>query len=238
MNSNSKNSASGDLISKKPNGKDVVSSAAPVKPSAASMKPSAAAMKISAAPTIPFAASMKPIGQSGVSGDSSSTKRHGKAVVCSDVPSDNSDRVVFFKDVTFGPQEHELRFRLIHFWEAKHAFSKILMGLEMLLVDAEGHFVIQGFIPPSRMDTYLRHMKPGSTYRLTNFFFGSKTKKVYRVADPDVTIAFSWKSVLSDLHRHLAWFPEDRFRFHGYEQFKRPVTSKGICMILLVISNW
>ncbi|XP_048619606.1 uncharacterized protein LOC106442866 isoform X2 [Brassica napus] len=225
MNSNSKNSASGDLISKKPNGKDVVSSAAPVKPSAASMKPSAAAMKISAAPTIPFAASMKPIGQSGVSGDSSSTKRHGKAVVCSDVPSDNSDRVVFFKDVTFGPQEHELRFRLIHFWEAKHAFSKILMGLEMLLVDAEGT-VIQGFIPPSRMDTYLRHMKPGSTYRLTNFF-GSKTKKVYRVADPDVTIAFSWKSVLSDLTDTSAWFPEDRFRFHGYEQFEAACDLKG-----------
>ncbi|KAH0915987.1 hypothetical protein HID58_030433 [Brassica napus] len=130
MNSNSKNSASGDLISKKPNGKDDVSSAAPVKPSAASMKPSAAAMKISAAPTIPSvaptipsAASMKPIGQSGVSGDSSSTKRNGKAVVCSDVPSSNSDRVVFFKDVTFGPQEDELRFRLIHFWEAKHALK-------------------------------------------------------------------------------------------------------------------
>nr|VDC67378.1 unnamed protein product [Brassica rapa] len=232
MNSNSKNSASGDLISKKPNGKDAVSSAAPVKPSAASMKPSAAsmkpsaaAMKISAAPTIPSAASMKPIGQSGVSGDSSSTKRHGKAVVCSDVPSDNSDRVVFFKDVTFGPQEDELRFRLIHFWEAKHAFSKILMGLEMLLVDAEGT-VIQGFIPPSRMDTYLRHMKPGSTYRLTNFF-GSKTKKVYRVADPDVTIAFSWKSVLSDLTDTSTWFPEDRFRFHGYEQFEAACDLKG-----------
>nr|VDC93033.1 unnamed protein product [Brassica rapa] len=225
MNSNSKNSASGDLISKKPNGKDAVSSAAPVKPSAASMKPSAAAMKISAAPTIPSVASMKPIGQSGVSGDSSSTKRNGKAVVCSDVPSDNSDRVVFFKDVTFGPQEDELRFRLIHFWEAKHAFSKILMGLEMLLVDAEGT-VIQGFIPPSRMDTYLRHMKPGSTYRLTNFF-GSKTKKVYRVADPDVTIAFSWKSVLSDLTDTSTWFPEDRFRFHGYEQFEAACDLKG-----------
>ncbi|WZZ66512.1 hypothetical protein YC2023_077882 [Brassica napus] len=218
MNSNSKNSASGDLISKKPNGKDAVSSAA--------------LMKSSATRTIPSAASMKPIGQSGVSGDSSSTRRNGKAVVCSDVPSDNSDRVVFFKDVTFGPQEDELRFRLIHFWEARNAFSKILMVLEMLLVDEKGT-VIQGFIPPSRIDTYLRHMKPGSTYRLTNFF-GSKTKKVYRVADPDVTIAFSWKSFLSDLKDSSTRFPEDRFRFHGYEQFEAACDLKGDLYLLIV----
>ncbi|KAF2615952.1 hypothetical protein F2Q70_00010997 [Brassica cretica] len=165
------------------------------------------------------------IGQSDVSGDSSSTKRNDKAVVCSDVPSDNSDHVEFFKDVTFGPQEDELRFCLIHFWEARNAFLKILMGLEMLLVDEKGT-VIQGFIPPSRIDTYLRHMKPGSTYKLTNFF-GSKTKKVYRVADPDVTIAFSWKSVLSDLKDSSTRFPEDRFRFHSYEQFEAACDLKG-----------
>ncbi|KAF3525657.1 hypothetical protein F2Q69_00048891 [Brassica cretica] len=87
MNSNSKNSFSGDLLSKKPNGKDAVSSTAPVKPSAAPVKPSAAPMKH--------------IGQSGVSGDSSLKKRNGKAVVCSDVPSDKNDGV-FFKNVTFG----------------------------------------------------------------------------------------------------------------------------------------
>ena len=130
MNSNSKNSISGDLLSKKPNGKDAVSSAAPVKPSAAPVKPSAAPMKPSAAP-------IKHIGQSGVSGDYSSKKCNGKAVVCSDVPSDKNDGVVFFKNVTFGPQEDELRFRLIHFWEARNALSKILIGLEMLLIDEE-----------------------------------------------------------------------------------------------------
>ena len=94
------------------------------------MKPSAALMPHTVA-------HMGSTGQSGVSGYTSTKKRNGKAVVCSDVPSDNNDRVVLFKDVTFGPQEDELRFRLIHFWEAKHAFSKILMGLEMLLVDEE-----------------------------------------------------------------------------------------------------
>ena len=101
MNSNSKNSVSGDLLSKKPKGKVAVSSAAPMKPSAAPTKPSAASMK-------PSAAVMKPIGQSGVSSakdgsaDSSSKKRKGKDVVCSDVPSDKNDGVVFFKNVTFG----------------------------------------------------------------------------------------------------------------------------------------
>uniref|UniRef100_A0A0D3CTI1 Replication factor A C-terminal domain-containing protein n=1 Tax=Brassica oleracea var. oleracea TaxID=109376 RepID=A0A0D3CTI1_BRAOL len=182
------------------------------------MKPSAAPMKPSAAP-------MKHIGQSGVSGDSSLKKRNGKAVVCSDVPSDKNDGVVFFKNVTFGPQEDELRFRLIHFWEARNALSKILIGLEMLLIDEEGT-VIQGFIPPSRINTYLRHMIPGSTYRLNNFF-GSKTKKVYRVANPDVTISFSWNSVLSVLKDSSIRFPEDRFRFHGYEQFEAACDLRG-----------
>ncbi|CAF1898405.1 unnamed protein product [Brassica napus] len=194
MNSNSKNSVSSDLLSKKPTRKDAVSSAAPMKPSTAPMKPSTAPMKPSAAP-------MKPIGQSGVSGDSSLKKRNGKAVVCSDVPSDKNDGVT------------------------RNALSKILIGLEMLLIDEEGT-VIQGFIPPSRIGTYLRHMIPGSTYRLNNFF-GSKTKKVYRVADPDVTIAFSWNSVLSVLKDSSIWFPEDRFRFHGYEQFEAACDLRG-----------
>ncbi|CAN6905891.1 unnamed protein product [Brassica oleracea] len=225
MNSNSKNSVSGDLLSKKPTRKDAVSSAASMKPSASPMKPSAAPMKPSAAPMNPSAAPMKPIGQSGISGDSSSKKRNGKAVVCSDVPSDKNDGVVFSKNVTFGPQADELRFRLIHFWEARNTLSKILIGLEMLLIDEEGT-VIQGFIPPSRIDTYLRHMIPGSTYRLNNFF-GSKTKKVYRVADPDVTITFSWNSVLSVLKDSSIRFSEDRFRFHGYEQFEAACGLRG-----------
>ncbi|CAF2069477.1 unnamed protein product [Brassica napus] len=58
--------------------------------------------------------------------------------------------------------------------------------------------VIHGFIPYGRIETYLRHMKAGGTYRL-NKFFGSKSKPIYRVAEPDVTISFSWNSVLSDL---------------------------------------
>ncbi|XP_013624446.1 PREDICTED: uncharacterized protein LOC106330542 [Brassica oleracea var. oleracea] len=216
MNSNSKNSVSGDLLSKKPKGKVAVSSAAPMKPSAAPTKPSAASMK-------PSAAVMKPIGQSGVSSakdgsaDSSSKKRKGKDVVCSDVPSDKNDGVVFFKNVT-------------------NALSKTLIDLGMLLIDEEGT-VIQGFIQPSSIDTYLRHMIPGSTYRLNNFF-GSKTKKVYRVADPDVTIAFSWNSVLSVLKESSIRFPEDRFRFHGYEQFKAACDLRGDLGHMMKLNIW
>ncbi|KAL0803090.1 hypothetical protein Bca101_058266 [Brassica carinata] len=217
MDSNSKSSMAGDLLSKNSKGKDGVPSAAPMKPSAPPMKPSAASMK----PIGPFDVSSA----GNVSGDSSSTKRNGKAGVCSGVPSAKPDGVVLFKDVTFGPQEEELRFRLIHFWEARNTLSKTLIGLEMLLVDAEGT-VMKGFIPPERIDTYLRHMVPGSTYRL-NSFFGSKAKDVYRVADPDVVISFSWKSVLSVLKDNSIRFPEDRFRFHGYEQFESACDLKG-----------
>ena len=45
--------------------------------------------------------------------------------------------VMFFKDVKFGPQEGELRFRLIHFWEARNAIKKVLIGIEMLLIDEQ-----------------------------------------------------------------------------------------------------
>ncbi|CAF2144978.1 unnamed protein product [Brassica napus] len=34
-----------------------------------------------------------------------------------------------FKDVKFGPHESELRFRLIHFWEARNVRTKLLIGL-------------------------------------------------------------------------------------------------------------
>ncbi|CAN6848274.1 unnamed protein product [Brassica oleracea] len=227
MNSNSKNSVSGDLPSKKPNGKDVVSSAAPVKSSDSPTRPSpsAACMKPSAALMPHTVAHMGSTGQYGVSDYTSTKKRNGKAVFGSDVSSDKNNGIVMFSNVTFGPQEAELRFRLIHFWEAMNAITKTLIGLEMLLIDEEGT-VIQGFIPPSRIDTYLRHMIPGSTYRLNNYF-GSKTKKVYRVADPDVTIAFSWNSVLSVLTDSSVRFPEDRFRFHGYEEFEAACDLKG-----------
>ncbi|KAF2548385.1 hypothetical protein F2Q70_00019957 [Brassica cretica] len=90
-----------------------------------------------------------------------------------------------FKDVSLGPHEAQLRFRLIHFWEARNPVKKTLIGLEMLLIDEQVHHdcsrrllirlgtVIQRFIPPGRIKKYLPDMKRGSVYKLINFY-GSK----------------------------------------------------------------
>ncbi|KAL0898553.1 hypothetical protein Bca101_082514 [Brassica carinata] len=184
-----------DLTSKKPNGKDVVSSAEPDKSIGQTCVPSGKA----------------------VSGDCLSKKPHGKGIVLSDAPI-KADEVLFFRDVKLGPHEGELRFRLIHYWEARNPHTKTIIGLEILLIDEQGT-AIQGFIPPGRIDTYLPHMVAGSIYKLTNLF-GSKSKVVYRVAEPTVTVAFSWNSVLSELKDSSVLIPEDRFRFYGHEEFE------------------
>ncbi|KAJ4910793.1 hypothetical protein Rs2_05414 [Raphanus sativus] len=96
---------------------------------------------------------IKPIVESGVSSANSvsvspvTEKRNGKSVVCSDVPikgrsgtgvpSAKTAQLVFFRDVKFGPQETQLRFRLIHFWEARNVLTKNLIGLEMLMIDEQ-----------------------------------------------------------------------------------------------------
>ena len=158
MNSNSKSPVSGDLTARKPNGKDVVSSAEPVKRDGQTGVSIATDVSGDPKKTKPngkaVVSSTEPIRhteQTGgscanaVSGDLIPKKSNGKAVVSSagtikhsggsGVPSAKTDEVLFFKDVKFGPQEGELRFRLIHFWEARNALTKILIGIEMLLID-------------------------------------------------------------------------------------------------------
>ncbi|KAL0646559.1 hypothetical protein Bca4012_044850 [Brassica carinata] len=116
-----------------------------------------------------------------------------------DLSSMHGDQVMFFREVSLGPREAELMFRVIHFWEARNPNTKTLIGQEMLLIDREGT-VIQGFVPASRVGRY--ELAAGSVYKLINFF-GSRSK------DPPVQI------------------PEDRFRFHTYEEFKSNCDSKG-----------
>ncbi|XP_048624109.1 uncharacterized protein LOC106404337 [Brassica napus] len=167
----------------------------------------------------------KSIGKTGVSAGlnigakykaSVSSRDKGKAIV---------GKAITFRDVTFGPYDGKIQFRLIHFWEAWNVQMKVLIGLEMILIDEEEN-VIQGFIPNGRIETYLRHMKAGGTYRL-NKFFGSKSKPIYRVAEPDVTISFSWNSVLYNLEDSSINFPEDRFRIHGYREFEAASDQRG-----------
>ncbi|WZZ00240.1 hypothetical protein YC2023_072568 [Brassica napus] len=155
---------------------------------------------------------------SGVRGKAAvSSGVRGKAIV--------SAELMAFKDVKYGPHDGELRFRLIHFWEARNVVTKVLIGLEMLLIDQEGT-VIQGFIPAGRIATYLPHMRAGGIYRL-NSFFGSNNKTLYRVAEPSFTITFSSTSVLSDLEDSSVCFPEDRVRFHGHEEFDAACDLRG-----------
>ncbi|CAF1860513.1 unnamed protein product [Brassica napus] len=149
------------------------------------------------------------------------TKPNGK----SPVSSASDEKVMFFRDVSLGPHETQLRFRLIHFWEAWNPIKKPLIGLEMLLIDEQG-MVIQGFISPSCIEKYLGTMKRGKIYKLDNFY-GSSNKSVYRVSDHAVTVSFSWNSELSELQNITTPFDEDRFWFHSYEVFEENRDLKG-----------
>nr|VDC80698.1 unnamed protein product [Brassica rapa] len=120
-------------------------------------------------------------------------KPNGKAVASSanpmepnaatDLSSLPSEQVMFFREVSLGPREAELMFRIIHFWDARNPNTKTLIGREMLLIDEEGT-VIQGFIPASRVERY--ELIAGSVYKLINFF-GSRSKDQFRVADHSAT---------------------------------------------------
>lgn len=58
---------------------------------------------------------------------------------------------LFFTQVSAGPGDSKLQFRLIHFWEArKHAKGGILIGIEMLMIDEQGT-VAQWFIAQNRV---------------------------------------------------------------------------------------
>ncbi|KAL0786503.1 hypothetical protein Bca101_002749 [Brassica carinata] len=144
-------------------------------------------------------------------------KRNGKSAVSSAVSmksntsatlsSAHDDKVMFFRDVKLGPQEVDLRFRLIHFWEARNPNTKTLIGQEMLLIDEEGA-VIQGYVPSGRVGSY--ELISGCVYKLRNFF-GSRNKTQYRVSDHNATVTFAWNSELSVVDNPPVSIPEDRF---------------------------
>ncbi|CAN6892844.1 unnamed protein product [Brassica oleracea var. botrytis] len=119
---------------------------------------------------------------------------------------DYDEKVMLFRDVSPGPHETQLRFHLIHIWEAWNPLKKTLIGLEMLLIDEQGT-VIQGFISLGRIERYLPDMKPGSVYKLNNFY-GSSNKSVYR------------NSELSVFEDSPTPFDVARFRFHSFEYFQ------------------
>ncbi|CAF2121878.1 unnamed protein product [Brassica napus] len=182
--------------------------------------------------TVASSATAKSTGKSTAS-SAIMVKRNGKAVASSanpmepnaatDLSSLPSEQVMFFREVSLGPREAELMFRMIHFWDARNPNTKTLIGREMLLIDEEGT-VIQGFIPASRVERY--ELIAGSVYKLINFF-GSRSKDQFRVADHSATVSFSWNSSLSVLENPPVQIPEDRFRFHTYEEFKANCDSRA-----------
>ncbi|KAF8106018.1 hypothetical protein N665_0148s0006 [Sinapis alba] len=153
-----------------------------------------------------------------------------EAVVKSSLRTGKAPVAVFFNDIRPGRSESQLRFRLIHFWEAKNiAKGGAFLGLELLLIDQQGT-VMRGFISPTRAQTYRRHLIAGALYALQNFF-ATKSKEIYRVADPSLTISFSNNSVLSPLDVDNDYgtgsFPADRFRFHSHGDFEANVGLRG-----------
>ncbi|KAF3577336.1 hypothetical protein DY000_02029070 [Brassica cretica] len=166
---------------------------------------------------------MESTGNSSVSGDRKTSKKtvassvtakpNGKSPVLSTNPmnpntvtalsSAHANQVMFFRDVSLRPREAELRFRLIHLWEGS---------------------VIQGFVPAGRVGTF--DLVAGSVYNLRNFF-GSRNKAQFSVADHIAIVSFSWNSDLSVLENPLVLIPEDRFRFHSFEEFMATCDSKG-----------
>ncbi|CAF1705746.1 unnamed protein product, partial [Brassica napus] len=153
----------------------------------------------------------------------------------SPVTSDHDDKIMLFRDVTPGPHETQLRFRLIHFWEAWNPLKKTLIGVEMLLIDEQGS-VIQGFISPSRIERHLSKMKPGSLYKLNNFY-GSSNKTMYRVSDHAVTVSFSWNSELSVLEDSPTLLMKTDSVFIPLRNFKLAVIAKETSLVISVITH-
>ncbi|KAL0773328.1 hypothetical protein Bca101_038479 [Brassica carinata] len=150
-----------------------------------------------------------------------------KSAVKSQLTTRKAPLTMYFNDISPGLSESQLRFRVIHFWEAKNIANRTLIGIELLLIEERGT-VMQGFISSSRAPTYLPHLKAGATYTLQNFL-ASTSKEIYRVADQNLTISFSNGSVLAPLDDIPVsiYFPTDRFRFHTHEDFQAHRGPKG-----------
>ncbi|XP_048599558.1 uncharacterized protein LOC125579761 [Brassica napus] len=167
-------------------------------------------------PSVP----VKPVNRTGVSSgddkadDVSSVKSEGVLVVSSG-SSKSIDKTGASSGLNIGARDKAS--------VSSRDKGKAIVGKAITFKDEN---VIHGFIPYGRIETYLRHMKAGGTYRL-NKFFGSKSKPIYRVAEPDVTISFSWNSVLSDLEDSSIHFPDDRFQIHGYREFEAASDKRG-----------
>ncbi|KAF2540095.1 hypothetical protein F2Q68_00029166 [Brassica cretica] len=112
---------------------------------------------------------------------------------------------LLFRQVSPGPSDSTLQFRLLHFWNARENVKGgpgILLGVEMLMIDAEGT-VAQGFIGLNRRNQYEKELKRGMIYTLTNYY-ASNSKVMYHVADQRL-----------------------RFRIHSFADFEANCDLRG-----------
>ncbi|KAG2301530.1 hypothetical protein Bca52824_030181 [Brassica carinata] len=118
----------------------------------------------------------------------------------------HGDQVMLLRDVSLGPRSQADV--SIDTLRGSKSITRTLIGQEMLLIDEEGT-VIQGFVPAGRVGHLI-------DIRLR-----------YRVADHIAIVSFSWNSVLTVIDNPPVQIPEDRFRFHGYDDFRANCDSKG-----------
>lgn len=65
---------------------------------------------------------------------------------------------LFFTQVSAGPGDSKLQFRLIHFWEArKHAKGGILIGIEMLMINEQVCVTVSSFFLSTSSDYLFHH---------------------------------------------------------------------------------
>ncbi|KAL0734689.1 hypothetical protein Bca4012_010899 [Brassica carinata] len=159
------------------------------------------------------------------SGNAAADKGSNRSHPASHVISANRFNLMMFRDITYGPQEAELRFRLLHFWEARVPVKNTLLGLELLLIDEQGT-VIKGFITPGRINKFRPRLRKGALYSLVNFY-GSRSNGEFRVAAHNVTVSFAHHSELSVIEDSPVAFPENHFRFYSYEEFEANCDAKG-----------
>ncbi|KAF3589997.1 hypothetical protein F2Q69_00030540 [Brassica cretica] len=120
---------------------------------------------------------------------------------------------LLFRHVSPGPGDSTLQFRLLHFWEARKNVKGgpgILLGIEMLMIDAEGTLA-QWFIGQNRRNKYEKELQRGRIYTLTNFY-ASNSRVMYHVADQRLVICISHASALSKDEEDIEGILTERFR--------------------------
>ncbi|KAG5378545.1 hypothetical protein IGI04_026387 [Brassica rapa subsp. trilocularis] len=135
---------------------------------------------------------------------------------------------LLFRHVSPGPGYSTMQFRLFHFWDARKNIKGgpgILLGIEMLMIDAEGTLA-QGFIGQNRRNQYEKELQGGRIYTLTNFY-ASNSKVMYHVADQRLVICISHASALSKVEEDIEDILTERFRIHSFSDFEANCDLRG-----------